>query len=71
LVPNAHHREVLKALEKLIDEYLAFQHSRPDLPQGGWYDLSLDELEMLVAAFQLDKSEQEIAARPERSPRLH
>ncbi len=51
--------EMLKALEKLIDEYLAFQRSRPDLPQGSWHDLSQDELELLVAAFQLHKSEQQ------------
>jgi hypothetical protein len=54
--------EMLKALEKLIEEYLAFQHSRPDLPQGSWYDLSQDELELLVADFQVHKSEQESAA---------
>jgi hypothetical protein len=63
--------EVLKAIEKLIEEYLAFQHSRPDLPQGSWYDLSQDDLELLVAAFQLHKSEQEMAEQSERPPRLH
>ena len=62
--------EMLKALENLIDEYLAFQHSRPDLPQGSWYDLSQDELEVLVAAFQLHKSE-EAAGQIERPTRLH
>jgi hypothetical protein len=63
--------EVLKAIEKLIEEYLAFQHSRPDLPQGSWYDLSQDDLELLVAAFQLHKSEQEMAEQSERPPLLH
>jgi hypothetical protein len=63
--------EMLKALEKLIDEYLAFQHSRPDLPQGSWYDLSQDELELLVAAFQIHKSEQQVAGQIERPARLH
>ena len=63
--------EVLKAIDKLIEEYLAFQHSRPDLPQGSWYDLSQDDLELLVAAFQLHKSEQEIAEQGERPPRPH
>jgi hypothetical protein len=62
--------EMLKALENLIDEYLAFQHSRPDLPQGSWYDLSQDELEVLVAAFQLHKSG-EAAGQIERPTRLH
>ena len=33
-----------KALEELIDEYLAFQRSRPDLPQGKLIDLSEEEL---------------------------
>jgi hypothetical protein len=63
--------EVLQAIDKLIEEYLAFQHNRPDLPQGSWYDLSQDDLELLVAAFQLHKSEQEMAEQSERPPRLH
>jgi hypothetical protein len=63
--------EMLKALERLIEEYLAFQHSRPDLPQGSWYDLSQDELELLVAAFQVHKSEQEVVGQNERPTRLH
>jgi hypothetical protein len=40
-------------------EYSDFQRSRPDLPQGSLCDLSQDELELLVAAFQLHKSEQD------------
>jgi hypothetical protein len=49
-------RDMLKMLEELIDEYLAFQRSRPDLPQGALSDLSEDELERLVAAFQEHKA---------------
>jgi hypothetical protein len=43
--------KVNAALEKLIDEYLAFQRGRPDLPQGNLSALSDDELEQLVTAF--------------------
>ena len=58
--------EMLEMLAQLIDEYSDFQRSRPDLPQGNLCDLSQDELELLVAAFQLHKSEQDEgqAARP-------
>jgi hypothetical protein len=35
-----------ETLEKLIEEYSAFQRSRPDLPQGSLCDLSQDELEL-------------------------
>jgi hypothetical protein len=59
-------REMLEVLEELIDEYVAFQRSRPDLPQAGLADLSEDELERLVAAFQEHK-----ARLGERSPRRH
>jgi hypothetical protein len=58
---------MLQVLEKLIDEYSAFQRSRPDLPQGDLRGLSQDELEQLVTAFQLYKSQQQ----RERSSRLH
>jgi hypothetical protein len=64
-------REMLEMLEKLIDEYLDFQQSRPDLPQGSISDLSEDELALLVAEFQLHKLEQEVAEQTERSPPLH
>jgi geranylgeranyl pyrophosphate synthase len=64
-------REMLEMLEKLIDDYLDFQKSRPDLPQGSFSDLSEDELELLVAAFQLHKLEQEVAEQTERSSPLH
>ena len=64
-------REMLEMLEKLIDEYLDFQKSRPDLPQGSFSDLSEDELKLLVAAFQLHKLEKEMAEQTERSPPLH
>jgi hypothetical protein len=63
--------ETLKALEKLIDEYLAFQCGRPDLPQGNLSELTEDELEQLVTAFQLHKSEQEAPGQIERPTRLH
>jgi hypothetical protein len=64
--------EMLETLEELIAEYSAFQRTRPDLPQGSVSDLSRDELELLVAAFQLNKAEQELAAeQTERSTRLH
>jgi hypothetical protein len=32
--------EMLRVLEKLIDEYLAFQRSRPDLPRGNLWALT-------------------------------
>jgi hypothetical protein len=62
--------KMLETLEELIEEYSAFQRRRPDLPQGSLRDLSQDELELLVAAFQLHKSEQE-KGRTDRSQRLH
>jgi hypothetical protein len=63
--------EMLHVLEKLIDEYSAFQRSRPDLPQGNLWGLSQDELEQIVTAFQLHKSQQADEAQRERPPRLH
>jgi hypothetical protein len=48
--------KMLRALERLIDEYSAFQRSRPDLPQASLVDLSEHELEQLVAAFQEHKA---------------
>ena len=63
--------EMLETLEELIAEYSAFQRSRPDLPQGSFRDLSQDELELLVASFQLHKAEQEVAEQTERSTRFH
>jgi hypothetical protein len=62
--------KMLETLEELIEKYSAFQRSRPDLPQGSLPDLSQDELELLVAAFQLHKSEQE-EGRTDRPWRLH
>jgi hypothetical protein len=64
-------QEALERLVELIGEYSAFQHRRPDLPQGSLRDLSQDELELLVAAFQLDKAEQEAAEQAERLRRRH
>jgi hypothetical protein len=62
--------KMLEALEELIEEYSALQRSRPDLPQESLCDLSQHELELLVAAFQLHKSEQE-EGRTDRRWRLH
>ena len=62
---------MLRVLEKLIDQYSAFQRSRPDLPQGNLWGLSQDELEQLVAAFQLHKSQQADEAQREPPSRLH
>jgi hypothetical protein len=53
--------EMLRALEKLLDEYSAFQRSRPDLPRGNLWGLSQDELEGVVEAFQLHKSRRRAA----------
>jgi hypothetical protein len=39
---------------KLVAEYSEFQRRRPDLPQGNLRGLSQDELEKVVAAFQLE-----------------
>jgi hypothetical protein len=58
--------EMLHAIVRLIEEYSAFQRSRPDLPQGNLWGLSQDELEQLVAAFQLRTSQQADATRPSR-----
>jgi hypothetical protein len=63
--------EKLRALEKLIDEYLAFQRGRPDLPQANLSELYENELEQFVTAFQLHKSEQGALGQIERPIRLH
>jgi hypothetical protein len=63
--------EMLRALGELIDEYLAFQRSRPDLPQGSLRDLSEDQMEEVVTAFLLHKSEQDKLGRAQRPSRLH
>jgi hypothetical protein len=62
--------KMFETLQALIEEYSAFQRSRPDLPQGSLCDVSQDELELLVAAFQLHKSEQD-ERRTDRPWRLH
>jgi hypothetical protein len=46
--------EMLESVRKLVAEYSEFQRRRPDLPQGNLWGLSQDELEMVVAAFQLE-----------------
>ncbi len=47
--------EMLESVRKLITEYSEFQRRRPDLPQGHLWGLSQDELEKIVAAFQLER----------------
>jgi hypothetical protein len=64
-------QETLERVEELIAEYSAFQRSRPDLPQGSLCDLSQNELELLVASFQLHKAEQDVAEQTERPSRLN
>jgi hypothetical protein len=63
--------EMFQAIVSLIEEYSTFQRSRPDLPQGNLWGLSQDELEQLVAAFQLHKTQQADEAQRERPSRLH
>jgi hypothetical protein len=46
--------EMLESVWKLVAEYSEFQRRRPDLPQGNLWGLSQDELEKVVAAFQLE-----------------
>jgi hypothetical protein len=48
--------EMMELVGKLLAEYAEFQQRRPDLPQGDLRDLSEEELEILVAAFQLDRA---------------
>jgi hypothetical protein len=62
--------KMLEALQELIEEYSAFQRSQPDLPQGSLCDLSQNELELLVVAFQHRKSQQALQE-IERRARLH
>jgi hypothetical protein len=47
--------EMLESVRKLFAEYSEFQRKRPDLPQGNLWGLSQDELEKIVAAFQLER----------------
>jgi hypothetical protein len=47
--------EMLESVRKLVAEYSEFQRRRPDLPQGNLWGLSQDELEKVVAAFQLER----------------
>jgi hypothetical protein len=63
--------EMLQTLEELIDEYSAFQRGRPDLPQGNLVDLSQDELEQIVDAFQQHKSQLDEQAGRSGPQRLH
>lgn len=58
--------EMLRELGALIEEYSAFQRARSDLPQGDLRELSQDELEQIVAAFQ-----EHVSLAKERPFRLH
>jgi hypothetical protein len=51
--------ELLRELKNLMEEYSAFQRSQPHLPQGNLGELSQDELELLVVAFQHRKAKGE------------
>jgi hypothetical protein len=46
--------EMLELVRKLVAEYSELQRRRLDLPQGNLWGLSQDELEKVVAAFQLE-----------------
>jgi hypothetical protein len=64
--------EMLTLVEKLLAEYAEFQRRRPDLPQGDLRDLSEEELEILVAAFQRDRATDADETDPTLTrPRLH
>jgi hypothetical protein len=68
--------EMLESVRNLIDEYSAFQRRRPDLPQGNLWGLSQDELEKVVAAFQLERPadadiDMSDPESPARKPRVH
>jgi hypothetical protein len=57
-------------------EYSEFQRRRPDLPQGNLWGLSQDELEKIVAAFQLERQadadvDMSDPVRPTREPQIH
>jgi hypothetical protein len=47
--------EMLELVRKLVAEYSEIQRRHPDLPQGNLWGLSQDELEKVVAAFQLER----------------
>jgi hypothetical protein len=47
--------ETLDSVRKLVAEYSEFQRRPPDRPQGDLWGLSQDELERVVAAFQLER----------------
>jgi hypothetical protein len=68
--------EMLESVRELIAEYSEFQRRRPDLPQGNLWGLSQDELEKVVAAFQLERhADPEIdtsdSAPSPRKPQIH
>jgi hypothetical protein len=68
--------EILESVQKLIAEYSEFQRRRPDLPQGNLWGLSQDELEKVVAAFQLERHadadfDMSDPGSPARKPQVH
>jgi hypothetical protein len=62
---------MLDSVRKLVAEYSEFQRSRPDLPQGTLWGLSQSELEELVTAFQLDRSDENAATQPQSPRQIH
>jgi hypothetical protein len=68
--------EILESVQKLIAEDSEFQRRRPDLPQGNLWGLSQDELEKVVAAFQLERHadadfDMSDPGSPARKPQVH
>ena len=48
--------ERLASARKMLDDYLAFQRSRPDLPQGEFDTLSNGDLKKVTDAFALERA---------------
>jgi hypothetical protein len=49
-------KEMMELLANLLVEYAEFQRRRPDVPQGDLRELSEQELDLLVTAFQRDRA---------------
>jgi hypothetical protein len=56
--------ERMELVRKLAAEYSEFQRRRPDVPQGNLWGLSQDDLEKLVAAFQLESDADTVSDPP-------
>jgi hypothetical protein len=65
--------ERTELVRKLAVEYSEFQRRRPDVPQGNLWGLSQDDLEKLVAAFQLESDADTMsdAPRPAGKTQIH